>query len=101
MRRAAGQFVTSSAAVLLMLCSTSCLHARDPREALGSCACCLLVPGALALIAVASLSGSFRRYSQRMARRRRRQEGRCVNCGYDLRGSPQRCPECGTPAKRF
>lgn len=29
-------------------------------------------------------------------RRRLRALGRCVNCAYDLRGSTERCPECGT-----
>jgi hypothetical protein len=47
-------------------------------------------PGAIALAVLPAVW-----LSQAARRRRRARTGRCLTCGYDLRATPDRCPECG------
>ena len=57
----------------------------------------ILLPGMLLLGSLFTVTGLVHAY--RYSRCRARQAaGRCWRCGYDLRATPQQCPECGIPA---
>ena len=47
--------------------------------------------GLFLLLAVVAVRWFFRD-------KNRARDGYCINCGYDLRATPGRCPECGTEA---
>ena len=54
----------------------------------------IAVVGRLLVVPLAPLYRRLRHHADRRA-------GCCSQCGYDLRATPDRCPECGTvPAKR-
>jgi hypothetical protein len=53
-----------------------------------------LVLTSFVLLWVAPCAWVVTRFFDR-GRDRRAQQGLCRHCGYDLRATPQRCPECG------
>ena len=57
----------------------------------------VMFPHWLAASIFAALPAAWagRRAARAMLTSRRRLQGRCTTCGYDLRGTPGTCPECG------
>ena len=91
MRRLAPHVVTTLALLSLLLCATLCAAGVEVRYPV-PVGCLLALP-----IAWPAAWG-WHSHRRRRVLRRRTAAGQCVACGYDLRATPGRCPECGTIA---
>src|SRR5205814_140843 len=94
MPRLARHAFTILSVLSLLLCAMLCALSMEKRYPV-PVGCLLLLPTAWPT----TLAWHYR---QRRVLLRRLAAGQCVACGYDLRATPDRCPECGRiPSYRF
>ena len=55
--------------------------------------CYVVVPNWLPVVVSSLLPGAS--LARKQCQKRRSSRGFCASCGYDLRATPDRCPECG------